>query len=210
MKSQPILRSIAWTSGALVCLAASCIGSPYPSVLWLQHTPTVLALLVLAVVVGRGWLGTASLVCCYLFLVLHMVAARWIYSFVPYDDWATAVFGQSASDYFGWQRNHFDRLVHLASGLLFVCPISEVLQRYAGARPLAAAFQSVSMVLAIGAIYEIVEWQLALTMSPAAAEAYNGQQGDAWDPQADMALAGLGAAVVAWLIRKHRFGGPDD
>lgn len=37
-------------------------------------------------------------------------------------------------------------------------------------------------------------------MSGPDADAYNGQQGDVWDPQKDMAMAGLGALVTAaWL-----------
>lgn len=201
---------IAWWCATVIVLIASCIDAPYPDILWLQHTPTVAALLALLVAIRQGWLGLPSMACCCLFLMLHAVAARWIYSFVPYDDWCTAFFGRSASEVFGWQRNHFDRLVHLASGVLFVCPIMEVFQRYSGMTARVAAIQSVTMVLAIGAVYEIAEWQLAVTMSPANAEAYNGQQGDVWDPQADLALAGLGAIAVAGLLRNHRFVGRED
>ena len=34
---------------------------------------------------------------------------------------------------------------------------------------------------------------MAMTFAPDWAEAYNGQQGDVWDAQRDMALAGCGA-----------------
>ena len=45
-------------------------------------------------------------------------------------------------------------------------------------------------------IYEWLEWAIALTLSPEAAESYNGQQGDLWDAHADMLLATLGALVA--------------
>ncbi len=61
---------------------------------------------------------------------------------------------------------------------------------------------SVALVLAIGALYEIFEWQIAVLLAPSYAEAYNGQQGDVWDPQKDLALAGVGAAVSALLLRR--------
>jgi uncharacterized membrane protein YjdF len=45
--------------------------------------------------------------------------------------------------------------------------------------------------------YESFEWELAVWLSPEYAESYNGQQGDRWDAQEDMALAGLGALIAA-------------
>ena len=45
--------------------------------------------------------------------------------------------------------------------------------------------------------YEVFEWQLTLWLSGDAAENYNGQQGDVWDAQKDMALAMLGATLSA-------------
>lgn len=80
------------------------------------------------------------------------------------------------SQWFGWQRTHYDRLVHFASGILGVPPAAEMLQRFGNMLPLGSAIMAVAVVLAIGAIYEIAEWQLAVTLLPAHAEAYNGQQ----------------------------------
>lgn len=58
--------------------------------------------------------------------------------------------------------------------------------------------------LATSALYELFEWGVAVVMAPDAAEVYNGQQGDMWDPHKDMALATLGAlvAVVIQLVRR--------
>ncbi len=56
--------------------------------------------------------------------------------------------------------------------------------------------------LAIDALYEILEWQIAMLFFPARAEAYDGQQGDVRDPQKDLALAGIGALLsVSCLAR---------
>jgi putative membrane protein len=56
-------------------------------------------------------------------------------------------------------------------------------------------------VLSISALYEMFEWLLTLAVAGADADAYNGQQGDMWDPQKDMALAALGAiAMMGALI----------
>jgi putative membrane protein len=49
---------------------------------------------------------------------------------------------------------------------------------------------------AISAIYEVLEWLLAIIAAPEVADRHNGQQGDAWDAQKDMALAIVGSLLV--------------
>lgn len=192
--------SIIAITGAAIPL--SFIRAPYPDELSLQHVPTVIGLALLLAAVKTGSLGRVSFTCVVGFLWLHIIGARWIYTFVPYDDFAARLTGRSLSDRFGWERNHYDRLVHAASGVLGVPPASELLQRFGGMKPLGAAVMAVSCVLSIGAIYEIFEWQIAMTFSPTQAEAYNGQQGDVWDPQKDLALAGIGAIISASLFHR--------
>ena len=176
----------------------------YPRNTWLQLGPC-LVLLVCAVPLLRRWpISTFSLGNIVLFLLLHTLAARWSYSFVPYDAWGRALFGWSPDAAFGFGRNMFDRLVHFAFGLLAIRPVREIAMRHFGLTPRAALYVAPEFVLAFSAVYEIFEWQLALFMDPADAEAYNGQQGDIFDAQKDMALAALGAALatlVALLAR---------
>lgn len=178
----------------------SFVDTPYTDELVLQHIPTAVGIAILAAAVRTSSVGNISFACAIAFLWLHIIGARWIYSFVPYDDLAQHLTGSSLSERFGWQRNHYDRLVHAASGVLGVPLMSEILQRFCGMRPLGAALMAVSCVLAIGAVYEVLEWQIAIWFSPEHAEAYNGQQGDVWDPQKDLALAGLGALASAAFV----------
>ena len=194
---KPQLLIIGMTAAAT---SLSFLDAPYPKELVLQHIPTAVALGLLALLVIIAKPTWFSYVCLITFLWLHILGARWIYSFVPYDAFAEKFVGVSLSDYFGWERNHYDRLVHFASGLLGVAPASECLQRCLGLRPLGAALLAICCVMAVGAVYEIVEWQIATIFSPAYAESYNGQQGDIWDPQKDMALAGFGALLAAGLL----------
>lgn len=193
-------RRIAVLGLAATLIPLSFVGARYPRELILQHVPTVLAVVGLYLTEKRFRLSRISFLCLVLFLWLHIVGARWIYSFVPYDDWTEWLFGIRISDEFGWQRNHYDRFVHFASGVLGVPPSAEALRRLGGMAPAGAALMAISVVLSLGAVYEILEWQIAVTLSPQQAEAYNGQQGDRWDPQKDLALAGLGAIIsaVAW------------
>ncbi len=185
---------------AAIATGATFWNAPYPVELRLQHVPTAVGLIGLAVIVANRWLSPFSVICLTTFLGLHMIGARWIYSFVPYEEWVSSLSGVRLSIVFGWQRNHYDRFVHLAAGLLFVPPTWETLQRRGLTGTGWVAIVSVSGVLAIGAIYEILEWSISMAFAPEYAESYNGQQGDLWDPQKDMALAGLGAILMAgWL-----------
>lgn len=200
-------RQILLVVGTLIMIAVSFVDAPYPDELVLQHIPTLLGIVCLMLAIVFASPSRRSVACVIVFLWLHVIGARWIYSFVPYDELVEQVTGTTLSQYFGWQRNHYDRLVHFASGLLFVPPASEILQRYGGMRPVGAAITSICCVMTIGAVYEILEWQIAVTLSPLQAEAYNGQQGDVWDPQKDMALAGLGAILSAICVSRWSPGG---
>ena len=51
--------------------------------------------------------------------------------------------------------------------------------------------------------YEIFEWLLTIVAAGETADRYNGQQGDIWDAQKDMALAALGAILVL-LVQRRR------
>ena len=145
--------------------ALTFLGAPYPNELRLQHSPTPFALAALAWLHHRKYLSQAGIYCLLGFLWMHIFGARWLYSMVPYDRWTSELFGKSISTLMGWQRNHYDRLVHFASGLLFTPPLFELLSRKTdGARQLSLA-NAFAWVLAIGAIYEIFEWQLAVNMS---------------------------------------------
>jgi putative membrane protein len=121
-------------------------------------------------------------------------------SYVPYDEVFRGLTGNTISGIFGWERNHYDRFVHFAFGILALPPLSEILQRYCAFRPSVAAMMGMVFVLAIGAVYEILEWQVAMVFAPEFAESYNGQQGDIWDAQKDMALAWVGAALMIPII----------
>jgi putative membrane protein len=143
----------------------------------------------------------------WLFLLLHTLGGRYIYSYVPYDSWFAAAAGQTLSAMFGMARNGYDRLVHFGFGLLLTPVIAEIGQRHGGMKRRAAWFAAFATVGLISALYEIFEWLLTMLLAPDMADGYNGQQADIWDPQKDMAIAQLGsllALLVASLRRTFR------
>ena len=106
------------------------------------------------------------------------------------------------------------------SPIAFSCAISFIALHIIGARwiysnvpydawweSLTGSFLSLCVVMAVGAAYEVLEWQIAMLFSPDQAEAYNGQQGDLWDAQKDLCLAGIGglAAIgIHWIWSEMR------
>lgn len=131
-----------------------------------------------------------------LFMCMHVYGAHYTYSEVP--------FGGVLQSWFGASRNMYDRLVHFAFGVMIAYPMRELLLRVARARGVWGYCLPVALVVAFSGIYEIIEWLVAANVNPSAGLAFLGAQGDIWDSQKDMLLAGAGAvmamAVVA-LIR---------
>ncbi|WP_233215064.1 DUF2238 domain-containing protein [Rhodopirellula bahusiensis] len=198
----------------LLLMVVSLRNALFPAEQWLQHTPTVLMLLGLLWSTSQARLSSISFACAISFVVLHIIGARWIYSNVPYDAWCESLTGMSLSDQFGWQRNHYDRLVHFASGCFGVPVALDWLKQTWDASHSNDSFPkrwgwflSLCVVMAVGAAYEVLEWQIAMFFSPAQAEAYNGQQGDVWDAQKDLCLAGMGGLLaigIHWIWSEFR------
>ncbi|HYG48423.1 MAG TPA: DUF2238 domain-containing protein [Allosphingosinicella sp.] len=191
-------------AGLGVLLLLVQVKQPYPQTAPLHHLPTLVLLVAAPFLLRRRPLSNAALACVVLFLVLHTIGGRWTYTNVPYDSLASAITGHSVSEAFGFARNHYDRLVHFAYGALAVLPVREALERHLRVPPRTAVYIAVESVLAVSAAYEIFEWLLTLTMAGAVANAYNGQQGDMWDAQKDMALAALGAFLAAAALKLGR------
>lgn len=183
--------------------AASWIQPLWPLEQTLHSSLTVLGLVALWWVDRRGWLGNGAFIAICTFIALHCVAARWLYSNVPYDAWLQSLLGWSPDAAFGWQRNHFDRLIHFLYGVCFTPALLQLARHAWPALRVGQAFTlAVMAVMCSSLVYEWFEWAIALALSPDAAEAYNGQQGDMWDAHADMLLATLGSLLLWPLLRR--------
>lgn len=193
-----------WFCLVLAVFAASWIAPRWPLEQALHSSLTVVGLAWLYLHDRRWSMRTGHLALICGFIALHCIGARWLYSNVPYEQWLQAVFGWSPGAAFGWQRNHFDRLIHLLYGICFAPALWHWLrQRWPLGCGQAFAI-AVMLIMSSSLIYEWLEWGIALTLSPEAAESYNGQQGDLWDAHADMLLATLGAlSCWPWLQRNR-------
>jgi putative membrane protein len=125
------------------------------------------------------------------FMTLHAVGAHYTYSKVPLGFWM--------QEWWGLERNHFDRIAHFSFGLLLAYPLRELFLRRVQVRGFWAYYLPISGILALSGFFEIVESWVALLVSPELGDAYLGTQGDEWDAQKDMTVAVLGAFLTIVL-----------
>ncbi|TKR57133.1 DUF2238 domain-containing protein [Allopusillimonas ginsengisoli] len=195
--AQTALRIVAI---AYLVLWASLAIAPYDRADWLLENALVAALFLALWGMRRKFrFSNVSLILIIVFLALHAVGSHYTYSEVPYDQWWQAMTGHTLNSIFGWERNHYDRLVHFSYGLLLAYPIREFFLRVVEVRGFWAYFLPLDVTLSTSALYELIEWAAAEVFGGELGMQYLGTQGDIWDSHKDMALAALGA-LIAMLI----------
>ncbi len=133
--------------------------------------------------------------CLFVFFSLHTIGSHYTYSLVPYDQWFQLLTGGSLNDLLGFERNHYDRLIHFLYGLLLAPAAVEIFAHY-GRYPRSWATLFPLLFMASHAvIYELIEFAAAILFGDDLGQAYLGTQGDIWDGQKDMALALAGSTI---------------
>jgi putative membrane protein len=190
------LRYVSILAGLLGLLWLGLAVAPHDRQDWLlENALTLAAAGVLASTYRRFPLSRASYTLIFTFLCLHTIGAHFTYSLVPYDEAWNSLTGSTLNEHFGWKRNNFDRVVHLAYGLMLAYPIRELFLRVAGVRGFWGYFLPLDLTMSSSMLYELIEWGAAATFGGELGAAYLGTQGDVWDAHKDMALATLGALI---------------
>ena len=139
------------------------------------------------------------------FLLIHILGAHYLYSYVPYNEWIMHIFNVDLNQTMGWTRNMYDRLVHFAYGLLLYPLFLRLFQVWLPELSARVLFILVmQFVMATSLVYEWIEWLIAIGLSPEEAENYNGQQGDIWDAHKDMWIATLGSIITGLIMLKKQ------
>lgn len=193
--------ALGWTFAALFLTLA---WSPHDRGDWLLENLIAIPFAVVLLVERRRLpFSRAAWLSVFVFLSLHEVGSHYTYSRVPWMEWSRALLGWAPS----WERNHYDRFLHLAFGLLLTLPVAQLL----GAVPIARAWLryglAVCVIACASSLYELLEWLAARVVDPELGIAFVGAQGDIWDAQKDMALALGGSCAAAlggfWLARRR-------
>jgi len=177
-----------------IALVVSGIG-PHDRLTWVLE---VLPVLVAAPLLVATWRRFRLTPLVYWLIALHalilILGAHYTYARVPLGFWL--------QDAFDFQRNHYDRIGHLMQGFGPAIIIRELLIRTSPLAPGKWLFTLVLFsVLGVSATYEFTEWWAALAGGEAAG-AFLGTQGDVWDTQWDMFLAGCGAIASQLLFAR--------
>jgi putative membrane protein len=158
----------------------------------LEVSPAAIGVIVLAVT-HRSFPLTPLL---YTLILIHcivlMVGGHYTYAEVPLFEYLKPLLG--------FERNNFDKLGHFLQGFVPALIAREILVRKAViASSRWRNFFIVCFCLALSALYELIEWAVAI-VSETAADAFLGTQGYIWDTQSDMAFALVGAIAALALL----------
>ncbi len=185
-------RHLLFMSLMVVAATALSLVRPYDQLTWaLEVFPVAIALPVLYATAKRFPLTPLLYWLIGIHCLVLILGAHYTYARVPIGYWV-----QDALDL---SRNHYDRVGHFMQGFVPAIAAREI---FKGFSPVKGggwlAFFVVMTCLAISAMYEFLEWWVAIAAG-VAAEQFLATQGDVWDTQWDMFLA-LCGAVTAILV----------
>ena len=188
-------RALALYSAALISLLALSGWRPFDLATWIMEVaPVVVVLLILWATRERFPLTPLLYALIFVHAGVLMLGGHYSYARVPLGDWLR--------DGLGLARNPYDGIGHFAQGFIPAIAARELLLRHTGLQRGAWLFVVVTGVcLGVSALYELIEWGAAIALGQGA-EDFLGTQGDPWDTQKDMALAGVGAMAAQWLLAR--------
>lgn len=169
---------------------------PKDTLTWvLEVAPAVIGLVALVFTFNSFRLTTLVYILILGHCILLMVGAHYTYAEVPLFEQLKPIFG--------FERNNFDKLGHFVQGFVPAIIAREVLIRKQVVTSAAwRNFIIVNFCLAFSALYEVIEWLVAIVVG-GTSEAFLGTQGYVWDTQSDMALALVGSIIA--LLSLSRF-----
>ena len=168
---------------------------PHDYFTWfLEVIPAIIAFIIILITYNRFRLTNLVYGLITVHAIILMIGGHWTYAEVPLFNWLR--------DIGVFSRNNYDKIGHFAQGFIPALVAREILIRTS---PLKNSkwlgFLSVSVVVALSAVYELVEWWISL-VSGEAGDSFLGTQGYIWDTQSDMFLALIGAIVALLLLSK--------
>lgn len=104
-----------------------------------------------------------------------------------------------------WSRNNYDKLGHFMQGFTpFIATKEMLVKRGILRRGPMLIFLSISVSLAVSALYELIEYASLLCLGDGA-EDFIGAQGDPFDTQTDMFWALIGAIIASFVAAPYRY-----
>lgn len=156
---------------------------------WLLENYLTIPFVILLLIASKWFkFSKTSYSLIFIYMILHVIGSHYTYSEVPFGFWL--------QNFFGLDRNHYDRIIHFSFGFLLAYPVREVFIRIGNYKGIWALFAPIMLVLGLSCVYELVEWWVAVKFGGDLGVAYLGTQGDVWDAQKDMFNAGIGSVIA--------------
>lgn len=177
---------------AWLALIASGI-APHDRFTWALEVSWVVIGLVLIPVFRAKGLKISALLKILIFIHALVLIYGGIYTYerVPLGEWMRG--------WFGFERNHYDRIGHFMQGFVPAILIREVLIRKKIVNgPFWTHFIVFAISVAFSALFELLEFGAAVAFG-SGADNYLGSQGDIWDAQWDILFCGVGT-ILSLLI----------
>lgn len=165
---------------------------------WVENATVWIIVGVIAVLYWRGvQFSNTAYVFMAILVYLHTIGGHYTFANVPFD---------LVTNFFGFERNHYDRVAHFTVGF-YAFPIAEwILAKRVTTSRFVLLTYPICVLMSIAASYELIEWIYAISTNPEAGAAYLGSQGDIWDAQKDMLADTLGAffATIFFFIQREK------
>ena len=159
---------------------------PYSRVMWCTEnffSVVIVAALVILYRKGVRFSNWAyGLMAIYIYC--HTVGGHYSFARVPFD---------YVTEFFGFERNNFDRMCHFMVGFFAYAGLEYYESRNLIKGRALAIFLMIMAIFGVAAIFELVEWIYAEVAAPSAGNDFLGSQSDIWDAQKDMLCDGSGA-----------------
>jgi len=189
----PISHKIVYAVYGLVWIIMA-INPKYPDD-WLLEN--ILVFIIFPFIIWMDRKHTYSLTAIILLLIfasMHSLGSHYTYAEMEHFN--------VISQFFGFERNHYDRLVHFMFGLLLFKILFEMSTASISNAKTALLF-TFMMVISISTLYEILEWLAAAILHPELGMAFLGTQGDVWDAHKDTLMAIIGALINIVFFHSH-------
>jgi putative membrane protein len=159
---------------------------------FLENTLTVLFMLFLIFSFRKYQFSDLSYLLICVYLCLHVYGAKYTYAENPFGYWL--------KDYFHFERNHYDRIVHFCFGFLLAYPMRELFLKWLKYPKTVSWILPIEITLSVSGLYELIEWAVADVFFKAQGDAYLVTQGDIWDAQKDIFMAFMGAILSTTIV----------
>jgi len=166
---------------------------PHDYFTWvLEVLPAIVGFIVLFATYNTFRFTNLTYICILIHCYILFIGGHYTYAEVPLFDWIREVFDQS--------RNNYDKVGHFAQGFVPAMIVRELfIRKSIVTAPSWISFLTICVSLSISAIYEFIEWLVAV-LTGDSADSFLGTQGYIWDTQSDMLFATIGAVCMLLFV----------